>query len=443
MSFKTIHIALSPNNTWRDTLAALGMLILPWEWFSWKKGPAIGQLEQAFREMTGGKYVSAVGSGREALLQILIALKLEAGSEVIVQSFTCMVVVNSILWAGGKPVYADIDSHFNLDPDDLRKKITHRTKAVIIQHTFGVPGKVREIQKICEEKGLILIEDCAHALGATVGGKATAAGENATSAGAKVAIAGGNAAWAGDKPVGSYGDLAFFSLGRSKVVSCVNGGVLVCNNEKYLKELESREADLKQAEGGYIFQTLMHPVVCSAAKFLYSIWLGKMLLVAAQKLRLINLEVTPAEKHSRKPRQFVSKLPNAMARIALIQMKLLKIFNQHRRTTAQFYNDHLKTGRHLNPANLPGAIFLRYPLLIKNPGKVRREAKRQGVILGDWYSVPIAPPDIDAAKTGYKTGSCPVCEQFNSEIINLPTHQSLTKKDLQKIVNLVNRYAED
>jgi dTDP-4-amino-4,6-dideoxygalactose transaminase len=415
MNFKTIHIALSPNNTWRDTLAALGLLILPWNWFSWKKGPAVGQLEDIFREMTGGKYVSAVGSGREALLQILTGLELEPGSEIIVQSFTCMVVVNSILWAGYKPVYVDIDHHFNLSPDDLRSKITNRTKAVIIQHTFGIPGKIPEIQKICEEKGLILIEDCAHSLGATVG----------------------------DRPVGSFGDLSFFSLGRSKVVSCVNGGVIVCNKEKYLKNLEQREADLKVARCGYIFQNLMHPLICSAAKCLYSVWLGKLLMVAAQKLRLINLEVTPAEKKSVRPRSFVSKLPNAMAKIALIQMGLLKNFNQHRRTASQFYHDHLKTGRRLNPASLPGAIFLRYPLLIKNPAKVRRAAKRQGVILGDWYSVPVAPPDVEVRKTGYQHGSCPVCEKDNAEIINLPTHHSLTSQDLNKIVNLVNQYAED
>ncbi len=423
MCHKSIHIALSPNNTWKDTMTALAFLVLPWNWFRWKKGPAVAKLEQLFREKFDADYALAVGSGREALLQILSSLKLEQGSEVLLQSFTCMVVTNSIIWSGLKPVYADIDDQFNLDPEDLRKKITPKTKVVIVQHTFGVPGKITEILKICREKNLILIEDCAHSLGATAEGK----------------------------QVGSFGDLAFFSLGRSKVISCVNGGMVICNNPSFIPGLTDQEKHLKNWGTGVILQNLLHPLIFSLGKLLYSIGLGKALIVASQKLKLVNLEVTPGEKKGHRPARFVSRLANAMAAIALIQMSLLDQFNEQRRRAARYYFQHLKKGIKLNPADLGGAhdggaggaIFLRYPLLIKNPAEVRRAAKKQGVMLGDWYSVPVAPADVDQSKTGYQNGQCPHCEIINSRILNLPTHHSLKQRDWQKIVKLVNQYAED
>jgi dTDP-4-amino-4,6-dideoxygalactose transaminase len=415
MHFKTIHIALSPNNTRRDTLLALGLLLFPWNWFSWKKGPAVKMLEDRFQDYLGAKYVKAVGSGREALLMILEGLDLPKDAEVIIQSFTCMVVVNSILWSGCKPVYADIDEHYNLTAGEVEKKITAKTRVVIVQHTFGIPGNLDSLQKLCREKGLILIEDCAHALGALSSGK----------------------------PVGSRGELSFFSLGRSKVISCVSGGMVVCNNEKYLPGLKKQEKLLKSTPAGQIFQNLLHPPVSTISKALYGLSIGKLILVASQKLKLINLEVTPQEKKSVRPATFVAGLSNAMAKIALVQWSLLEEFNQRRRTAAQYYFDHLRKGKKLDPALLKGAIFLRYPLLIKNPVEVRREARKTGIILGDWYSVPVAPADIDKIKSGYQAGSCKKTENFNTRILNLPTHHSLSAKDLKNITNLVNKYAED
>lgn len=414
MPLKVIQTALSPNNTWRDTLAALGMIILPWNWLSWRKGRAVGKLEDEFREMMGVNYALAVGSGREALYLILKSLNLAEGDEVIVQSFTCMVVINSILWNGLKPVYVDIDNTFNFSAADLSKKITAKTKAVIVQHTFGIPAEILKIKKVCEDNKIVLIEDCAHALGASVDGK----------------------------PVGTFGDLGFYSLGRSKVISCVNGGIVICSNKKYQAGLDKLAQHLKLSPRRIIFQNLMHPLICSLAKALYFSPAGKAIMVLAQKLKLINLEVTPGEKKASKPHYFPIRLANAMAKLALIQLKLLKKFNQHRRDAANFYFKNLRAGQKINPAEFPGAIFLRYPLLIKNPIKVLQAAKKKGIILGDWYTTPIAPPDINKSKTAYHDGQCPHCEEINQKVINLPTYQNLNKNDWQKIVQLVNQYAE-
>jgi len=415
MPFKTIHIALSPNNTWRDTLAAVGMLVLPWNWFGWKRGRAVGQLEAEFRGMMGVDFAVAVGSGREALYLILKSLNLKDGEEVLVQSFTCMVVINSIIWNKLKPVYLDIEDNYNFSAAELSKKITSKTKAVIVQHTFGIPADIEKIKKVCESKKIVLVEDCAHALGASVDGR----------------------------QVGTFGDMAFYSLGRSKVISCVNGGIIICSNKKYQENLKRQTENLKVNSTGVIFQNLIHPLICSLAKFLYFSPIGKILMVAAQRFKLINLEVTRGEKEAIKPALFPTKLSNAMARIALIQLDELKSFNKKRREIAGYYFKHLRIKQKINPAEFPGAIFLRYPLQIKNPQKVLMAAKNSGIILGDWYSSPIAPLDIAIEKTEYVPGECGHCEKINSRMINLPTHYSLKEKDLEKIVKIVNQNAEN
>lgn len=415
MLLKTINIALSPNVTRRQNLAALGMLLLPWKWFLWRNGKNVKELEAGFCKMFNSDYALAVGSGREALLQILRALKLEPGSEIILQSFTCMVVTNSIVWEGITPVYADIDHTYNLDPDDLIKKITPKTKAVIVQHTFGIPAQIEKIRKICKRHNLLLIEDCAHALGATVEGKL----------------------------VGTFGDVSFFSLGRSKVISCVNGGIIISSNPKIVHALKDLEKVLKRNSIWYIAQNLLHPLVTTVAKWFYFSPIGKVMIVVAQKLHLINFEVTKQEKLSCRPSSFVSKMDNAMAALALAQMDSLSEFNLQRRNSALYYFNNLETGECLDPSKYPGAIFLRYPVLVQNKRHVLNMAKKHGVILGDWYSSPIAPVDIDKSKTGYIEGSCPHTEKLNGEVINLPTYHNLKQKDRDRVVNMINKYAKN
>jgi dTDP-4-amino-4,6-dideoxygalactose transaminase len=168
-----------------------------------------------------------------------------------------------------------------------------------------------------------------------------------------------------------------------------------------------------------------------------------MILVVAQKLKLINLEVTGGEKVAQKPLHFPAKLCNAMAKIALIQLAELGNFNKKRRAVAEHYFKHLKIGQKINPVEFPGAIFLRYPVQIKDTDKVLKVAKDRGIILGDWYNTPVAPVGIDEKKSGYKRGECFNCEKTNARVINLPTHHSLREKDLEKIVQIVNQYAEN
>ncbi len=419
MTKKLIHIALAPNLQAADVLQALAFLIWPGRWLQWRQGKARQKLREKFRDWGSFEGAWPVGAGREALYLAIKALDLPAGSEVILQAFTCQVVVNAIKWNGLVPVFADLDpKSMNISLSNIKAKFTDKTKAVIIQHTFGIPTPdTMEISQFTKEKRVYLIEDCAHALGAKI---------------------------TEQKMVGTVGDLAIFSLGRSKVISCVNGGVVVCNNQQIVPSIAKLWQDLPEASLFWTWQTLNHFIITWLAKKLYHVGvLGKLLLVWSQKLKLINLEVTAAEKQAQPNTPLARKLPNALAQIALGQLNELDQINQKRQILAQEYYHalHKAAPKALlyapNPEHFPGACWLRYPLLVKNPEQILRRAKDSNIVLGDWYAVEVAPRDVKAEASGYQSGMAPMAEKACLQVINLPTITSLNKADVNKIVKII------
>jgi perosamine synthetase len=412
-----INIALSPNSSADEVKLGLSYLVLPWKWMWFRQGPSRMRLEKSFGEKFGFKYVYGMGSGREALYLILKAMGWAQDDEIILQGFTCMVVVNSIAWNGLKPVYADINPQdYNMDLELLKQKIGPRTKAIVVQHTFGIPAQIKEIAALCKEKGILLIEDCAHAMGAEVDGKT----------------------------VGGFGDIAFYSLGRSKVISCVNGGLIAFNKEGLNKKIIQEIEKIREKKWWSIGQDLHHPIIMGVAKKL-SRWgmLSKVYLKLVRAMRLINLEVNSSEKNAIKPAHFPTRLANATAEMAMIQLKKLDSFNKKRKQLANKYWEELKDLKELeiiNPADFPGAIWLRYPIKFKNTElakKVFGITKQNGIILGDWYGTVVAPADINQSKSFYKNGECPVAEKVCAEVLNLPTHFSLKEEEAELIIKLI------
>jgi dTDP-4-amino-4,6-dideoxygalactose transaminase len=100
--------------------------------------------------------------GRIALYAILKALGIGSGDEVIIQAFTCVAVPCPVLATGARPVYADIDGTLNLDPSSVEARLTPRTKAIVVQHTFGIPANMDRLLRTANECGIYLIEDCCH-----------------------------------------------------------------------------------------------------------------------------------------------------------------------------------------------------------------------------------------------------------------------------------------
>lgn len=136
------------------------------------QGKAVSQFEAEFSDHIGVKNSIAVGNGTIALDMALKALDIKEGDEVITTPFTFIATANAVLYQRAKPVFADVDEKtFNINADEVLKKITGKTKAIIGVHLFGHPFDIKAMQEICEDHSLLLIEDCAQAHGAEYNGK--------------------------------------------------------------------------------------------------------------------------------------------------------------------------------------------------------------------------------------------------------------------------------
>ncbi len=136
------------------------------------QGKKVAEFEEGFGRFIGAKHTIAVGNGTQALHVALLAAGVRSGDEVITTAFSFLASSTSIVHCGAKPVFADIDPEtFNMDPDDAGKLVTKKTRAIMPVHLFGLSADVKELQKICDEHGLVLVEDACQAHGAQVGGK--------------------------------------------------------------------------------------------------------------------------------------------------------------------------------------------------------------------------------------------------------------------------------
>ena len=164
-----------------------------------------GRLESKFAERMGLKYAVTFNSGTTTLHAALWALGVGYGDEVIVTPLTVVSCMNSILYCNAVPVFADIDPDtFLIDPEDIRRKITPRTKAIMAVHLYGEVCDMEPIMKIAREHNLGVVEDCAQCFLGTYKGQIG----------------------------GTIGDIASWSFENSKHLTTGDGGILACNEEK-------------------------------------------------------------------------------------------------------------------------------------------------------------------------------------------------------------------
>ena len=413
--FNPISISLSPNVEKDDLKIALNLVIRPW---LWRKGKAIEELEDRFRKYLGVKYAVSFNSGRSSFYAILKSLNMAQGSEVLLQAFTCNAVPNPVLWAELEPIYVDCNTDdFNISAEDLKSKIGPRTKVVVVQHAFGLPANMDEIRSICATHNLILIEDCAHSLGAEFNGI----------------------------KVGSSSKAAFFSFSRDKVISSVYGGMAVTNDDKLGQALRQAQGKMGFPNPFWIFQQIFHPIllhylILPVYNFLD---LGKIFLVLSQWLHILSKAVSWQEKRGLRPDYFPRALPNAMAMLALHQFNKLEKFNRHRQKIADYYYEGLKETKFVLPARFNNRknIFLRFTIKHPKAHEIIYEAwHKQNILLGDWYTTPIAPFDTKIEDVKYKAGSCKNAEDLAKRTLNLPTHINISEKDAERIVNFLKSW---
>jgi len=163
------------------------------------------KFESAFSTYHKRKFALLTSSGTAAIHSMFVAAGFRDGDEVICPAYTFFATVTPLLFTGAKPVLCDCDDNGNIDPNEIENKITSRTKGIVITHMWGIPCQMDKIVEICKKHKLLLLEDCSHAHGARYK----------------------------NQVVGSFGDIAAWSLQGPKNVSGGEGGILATNSEEF------------------------------------------------------------------------------------------------------------------------------------------------------------------------------------------------------------------
>jgi len=174
-------------------------------------GSLSAEFEERFAKFTGVRYAVFVNSGTAALHLACVSLGLGPGDEVICPAFTFVATVNAILYTGARPVFADVTGRqdFNISAEEIEKKITSRTRAIMVMHYAGYPCRMDQINRIAHRHKLSIIEDAAHAIGAEFKGKSC----------------------------GTWSDIGLFSFFPNKNMTTAEGGMAVTNNEGLARKM--------------------------------------------------------------------------------------------------------------------------------------------------------------------------------------------------------------
>ncbi|MBL7762643.1 MAG: DegT/DnrJ/EryC1/StrS family aminotransferase [Chitinophagaceae bacterium] len=196
-----------PYLTAEEAQAAYDTILTGWI----TQGPRVAEFEEKFASYTGAKYAVAVSNCTTALHLAMIVAGIKEDDEVICPSMSYVATANSIKYVGAKPVFAEINpDNYNLDVKDAEKKITAKTKAILLVHQIGMPADIDAFKKLADKHNLKLIEDAACAAGSSYKGR----------------------------KIGSHSELVCFSLHPRKVISTGDGGFITTNREDYYQRMK-------------------------------------------------------------------------------------------------------------------------------------------------------------------------------------------------------------
>lgn len=340
-------------------------------------GPKIEEFEKSVADYVGAKYAVAVSNGTAALHVACLAAGIGEGDEVITTPITFAASANCVLYCGGTPVFADIDERtYNIDPVEIEKKITPKTKAIIPVHFAGQPCDMDAIYKIAKEHNLIVIEDGAHVLGAEYKGK----------------------------KIGNVSQMVTFSFHPVKPITTGEGGMVVTNDEKLYERLKlfrshgiTRDEKLMtQNEGGWYYEQLE---------------LG-----------------------------FNYRMTDIQAALGNSQMKKLDSFLKRRREIAQYYNEAFQKHSDLIiPAQLEGTNSGWHLYVIQTRNGKRKEmfdSLREAGIGVNVHYIPVYHHPY-YRKHGYGDVYCPNAEKLYQNMITLPIYPGMTNEMQEFVIERV------
>ncbi|MBY4828856.1 DegT/DnrJ/EryC1/StrS family aminotransferase [Burkholderia dolosa] len=333
-------------------------------WIS-SNGKYIPAFEEAFAKFCGVKHAIAANNGTTALHLALVALGLQPGDEVIIPTVTYIATANAVRYCGATPVLVDVDADtMNIDPQDIERKLTARTKGIIPVHLYGHPADMDAVNEIAKTHGLWVVEDAAEAHGAEVRGKR----------------------------VGGLGNCATFSFFGNKIITTGEGGMVTTNDDELAAKLRLYRGQGMDPKRRYWF-----PVV-----------------------------------------GYNYRMTNIQAAIGLAQMEGIDNALAERERLAGWYNEALNQLRDklVLPAEAPWAkqVFWMYNVFLRDGDEHKRDAVMRGLdemgieTRPVFYPMHVLPPYMEES-------TYPIADLWSPRGINLPTHQDLTRADVQRIAD--------
>lgn len=346
-------------------------------------GPRVEEFENKLCELAGAKYALAISNGTAALHAACYAAGITTGDEVITTPITFAASANCVLYFGGKPVFADINPDtWNIDPKEIERKITNKTKAVIAVDFTGQAVQLDEIKAICKKHNLILIEDAAHSIGTKYNGK----------------------------PVGSIADLTTFSFHPVKTITSGEGGAILTDNEEFYKKMKlfrshgiTRDTDLmtqnpfngynEQIEIGYNYRMTDFQAALGSSQL--------------KKLPLF----------SQRRKEIVSQYNAAFSQVPqlIVQKEIPESDTTRHLYIIRIKSDTLKVGR----------------------DEIYKALNAENIGLQVHYIPVYSHPYYQTL--GYEKGLCPVAEKLYEEIITIPLYYSLTEDDVKSVISAVTK----
>lgn len=356
-------------------------------------GPNVKAFEKEFATYIGVKHAISVANGTDALQIALQSCNIKQGDEVITCGMSVFATSEAISSVGATPVFIDCrNDTYILDPDKIEEKITNKTKAILVVHLYGQCADMDKINEIAHKHNLKVIEDTAHATGATYKGK----------------------------HAGSLGDIGCVSLFPTKNLGCDgDGGIITTNNDQLARICRALRVNGSGLDG----------------KFAYNIFNN------------IENDENDIDFGKNLPKYFNfvvgcnSRLDEIQAAILRVKLPYLDGWNIRRREIAQYYNEHITNPLFIKPAVDKHCehIYYVYVLKTKYRDEFRDYMEKSGIATGVYFPVPLHL-QVVYKNLKYKPGDLPNVENLADEGVAIPMFPELTIDELKRIVNVINNF---
>ncbi|MGJ0607105.1 DegT/DnrJ/EryC1/StrS family aminotransferase [Cylindrospermopsis raciborskii] len=346
-------------------------------------GPDVKLFEQEVAEYLGIKHTIAVNSGTDALVIGLRSLGIGEGDEVITTPFSFFATAESISNVGAKPVFADVDpKSFNIDPKEIKTKITAKTKAIMPVHLYGNPAAMAQIMDIAQEHGLKVIEDCAQSFGAKYYGGCVGCQEDCQKS-TRDNIQG--------KFTGTIGDVGAYSFFPSKNLGCYGDGGMVVTNDDQVAELAG------------------------------------MLRVHGSKKKYHNEIIG-----------YNSRLDTLQAAVLRVKLRYIDQWNQGRRRVAELYSNLLSgVNGIVVPLISDGHVFHQYTVRVVNGQRDRVQEYLTSEGIGSMIYYPVPQDKLPVYDGQYGANS--VSDLLAGEVLSLPIWPELELEKIEVVVQVMDR----